>query len=370
MRKITINTVLVALFLLFFNLPTSAQPANQVNGNAGSCDFSDIEAKDLALEGEDVNNPDRKFLNLKMKYEPGPKQVINGKERTSVIIREQLQIGFFRNWLSEGVSGLAAQVNSALPDSCSMSRGATSARIESYSPMSFSIHQLMTKRQCTSFDQPCGLPETTCTGGSPGSAPTCSLPSCGWSGCHGGGCSGGSLPQLPTCVTKTKMCRAEQKVDVFSADIGVTYQLPLAVQGEPPTQKIEIQSNIIKNDINTSQGELTKLLNDIGLAGVLGVRMSTFSDGIRAYVNTTLQAMRSPAQYFPIPTSDYIYLPTVRRNEDVQWVSLNSSRPGAAPFGLQIVRDMALTTSLACRVSECLRKSKKANQLLIKSCSF
>lgn len=357
----------VALILGFSQLCASAEPTG---GNAGTCDLSAIEARDLVLEGEDVNDPNRILLNLKIKYEPGPKQVINGKERSSVIIREQLQIGFFRNWLSEGVSGLAAQVNSALPDSCSLSRGATSGVIENYSPVSFSVHQIMTKRQCTSFDQPCGLPETTCTGGSPGSLPSCSLPSCDFSGCHGGGCSGGSLPQAPTCVTTTKMCRAEQKVDVFSADIGVTYQLPLAVQGTPPTQKIEIQSKVVKDDIATSQGELTKLLNDVGLAGILGVQMSKFSDGIRSYVNTTLQTMRSSAQYFPIPTSDYIYLPTVRRNEDVQWVSLASSRPGAAPFGLQIIRDMALTSSLACRVSECFRQSKKANQLLIKSCSL
>lgn len=335
-----------------------------------ACDFSQIDAKGLSIEGTDPNDPSRVYLNLNYTFEPGVEDIVNGKKRSTIIIRERMQVGFFRNWLAEGVSGLAAQVRGSVPDSCSLSRGAATGSILAYAPASFSLKQGMTKRQCSSFDQPCGSPETTCTGGSLGEPPSCSLPSCDWNGCRGGGCSGGRLPEVPTCVTKTKMCRVEQKIDVFSAEVDMRYELPLGVTGTPPSQQIEVNSRIISDGISSSQGELTRLLSDIGLGNIFGVNVESFVKGLRQYVNLVSQNMKSGPQYFPIPTSDYVYLPIVRRNEDVAWVNISNPPVGAVPLGFDIKRDMALPASLACRVGACLRKSKAAGKLLVQSCTL
>lgn len=333
---------------------------------AATCNLGEVSIENALIEGQSDNDPNRVALSINVKFEPGPNTISNGMKRSSVIIRERMDIAFFRDWLSEGVSGLAAQVNASVPDTCSISRGKTAGIVVSRAPAAFALVQGVTKRQCTSFDQPCGLPETTCTGGDAGAAPSCSLPSCDWHGCHGGGCSGGRLPTLPTCTTTTKMCRAEQKVDVFSAEVHMSYELDLGVSGAPPSQRIEVRNRVTRNDVSTSQGELSKFLSDIGLAEAFGLKVRDFERGASEYLNGATASGVSSAQLFPIPTSDFIYLPVVRRNEDVTWWSPT----GGKPIGVRIYRDMALPTSLACRVRKCFEQSKAAGKLLVKSCSL
>ena len=334
---------------------------------AGACNLTELSFEGASIEGQSDADPNRVALSLAFKFEPGPDYVLpNGTKRSSVVIRERMDIAFFRNWLAEGISGLAAQINANVPDSCSISRGGTNGTISNYNPVSFFITQGITKRQCTSFDQPCGLPETTCTGGDAGAVPSCSLPSCDFSGCHGGGCSGGRLPTAPTCTTTVKMCRAEQKVDIFSAEVRMDYALSLGVTGSPPGQRIEVQKTNTRNDVSTSQGEVSRLLNDVGLAGLVGLKVDAFENGLRDFINSVELVGASSTQLFPIPTSEFVYLPTVRRNQDVSWWTPG----GGKPIGLRIYRDMALPTVLACKVRKCLEDSKAAKKLLVKSCSI
>lgn len=348
--------------------PRGSKPEEQAPTKqpAATCDLGGISIENALIEGQSDNDPNRVALSIDLRFEPGPTTISNGVKRSSVIIKERMDVAFFRDWLAEGVSGLAAQVHENVPDTCSISRGRTDGIVVSRAPASFALVQGVTKRHCTSFDQPCGLPETTCSGGDAGAAPSCSLPSCNLSGCHGGGCSGGRLPTLPTCTTTTKMCRAEQKVDVFSTEVRLDYALDLAVSGAPPSQRIEVRNRATRNDISTSQGELTKFLSNIGLAGIFGVKVSDFERGASDYLSVTAASSTSSMQLFPIPTSDFVYLPVVRSNDGVRWWS----PPGKKPIGLSIYRDMALPTSLACRVRKCFEQSKAAGKLLVSSCSL
>jgi hypothetical protein len=352
--------------------PAPKRPVNTILSTATAtlpdgCDLSNLKVGPLEIEGQLDSDPNKVFLNLDLKFEPGPQAVVNGQLRTLKKIRENMEIGFFRNWLVEGTNGLTADLNASLPDSCSYSKGATSGNVQSYLNPTFILSQTYTKRNCSSFDLPCGAPEVTCTGGDAGAAPSCSLPSCGWNGCSGGGCSGGRIPQLPTCTTSTKMCRSEQKIDVFSATYQAQYGLSLGVIGAPPDQKLTISNTLLKSDLNTSTGELLKLLDNIGLANALGITMKKFDPA--AYLNTFPAIQKTGAELLLVPTANFIYMPTIRSQGDASWIIPRKSPQNTAPFGIGIKRDIDLPVDLACRVSSCIRKSALEGKLRLNSCS-
>lgn len=349
---------------------SSTDNVNQLPKSGKNCDLSEIQAENLTIEGDDEKDPNRVYLNLNYKFLPGSAIVNNGKKITTNVIYETMEIGFYRDWFAEGIGGFATQVHGSLPNSCSLSVGPTKVNVTNYNPPTFELTQGLTKRQCTSLDQPCGPPETTCEGGDPGALPSCSLPSCDWGGCRGGGCSGGRPPTIPTCRTTVKMCRMEQKVDVFSAETLVGYKFMLGVTGSPPKQSMVVQKSLTRNDISTSQGELTSALDRLGLAQVLNLKLSEFESGINSYSNLLLNGLQSGPQLFLVPTSDFIYMPIIRKDTDVSWWQPKYGHSGVAPFGFKIKRDMQLPTSLTCRVADCIRKSKLAGKLLVNSCSF
>jgi hypothetical protein len=369
-NKFVCKTLLVSIpsIILFFNLFAFAQTVGTGSTSSPACDLSPIDAGPLSLEGQDLSSQDRIFLNAKYVFKKGPSENINGSLKTSVVIKELLEVGFYRNWLLESISGLGTHIKDNLSASCSNSLGATGTEISSYTPVSFSVSQTVTRRKCTSTDLPCGLPETTCTGGSTGKLQTCDLPTCDWGGCRGGACHGGELPQAPVCRTTTKMCKAEQSVDLFSVTAKYGFQIGLSYSGKPPSQEIKTQAIQTSNNLDKSGGEITKLLFGIGLTNKLFEnKIDDYKKGAQEYINKVLQ---QPLRSFNVPGADFLYLPEIRKNEDVKWVVPSKSPAGAAPFAISIARDSTLLTSAACRVISCLRESKKAGVLLVNSCSF
>lgn len=335
--------------------------ATQSSGSASpapapkkACDLSEINMGPLTI---DKAGPlDRMFLNERLRFVESAANKATG-EATGVIIYEKMDIGFFRNWLPESAEAFAANLRASLSDSCGKSLGATTGLVSSYAPPTIEVKQNATSRLCSSLDVPCGLPQTTCTGGSSGS-----LPSCDFSGCHGG-----SLPELPVCTTVQPMCRAEQKQDLYSGTGQALYQLEVFHTGEAPNQKIDVKYRMTSNNFETSQGDLFNLLDAIGLKRPLfDILAPKVEAGINDYLNSKLNVLSEGAVSINVPTPDYIYLPQVR---EVKWGAPTPVPQGAAPFSIQVARDMKLPRLLACAVAKCFRDAK-ASGASVNSCSL
>ncbi|MDN6887855.1 hypothetical protein QMO14_30210 [Variovorax sp. CAN2819] len=319
-----------------------------------ACDLSEINTGPITI---DKAGPlDLMFLNERLRFIESPANKATG-EAAGVIIYEKMDIGFFRNWLPESAAAFAANLRASLSDSCTKSLGATTGRVSSYAPPAVEVTQNATSRLCSSLDLPCGLPQTTCTGGSSGS-----LPSCNFSGCHGG-----SLPELPVCTTVQPMCRAEQTQNLYSGTGRALYQLEVFHTGEAPNQKIDVKYRMTSNNFETSQSDLFNLLDAIGLKRPLfDILAPKVEAGINDYLNSQLNVLSEGAVSINVPTPDYIYLPHVR---EVKWSTSTPAPHGAAPFSLQVARDLKLPRLLACAVAKCFRDAKAAGAS-VNSCSL
>ena len=324
------------------------------------CDLSPIIANGLSIEGQSPTDPNRIFLNERFTFVKGQEDTVNGVVRKSIVITEFMQVVFARDWFAEGVNGLAAIVKSRLPDSCTIGVNGAQSAVSSYIPPTFFIQQGLSYNLCKAEDYPCGLPETTCHGGSAGSPPYCDL-----SGCHDG-----KLPEAPTCTTTAKMCRMEQKVPILDATVNLGFGMSLSVSGDPPSQVIDIGKIATRDDIATSQGDLLNMLHSIGLGSVVDTGVHSFTDQIQKYINQDTNVLATGVSSFPIPSSDYIYLPRVRSSDDLAWTMPTNSTPAASKLAISLKRDMTLEKGLTCKLAKCLQQSRDRGVLLIQSCSI
>ncbi|WP_152645353.1 hypothetical protein [Pseudomonas sp. 10-1B] len=307
------------------------------------CDLSAISTGIISIEGADDTDPDRVYLSEHFHFEPGPTVDVRGVKRTSINVYETMEMGFYRNWLSDGISALGSEVARSLSNSCSNSVGAPSSGMIGYLPPIGRFQIGVTKRACAIVELPCGMPETTCRGGRL------------WP------------PEAPVCETRAKMCRIEQSTDMFSTSALMDFQVQVKLSGTPPTQEISFERNIVRNDVDSSSGEVFRLFNDLRLAEAFQVSLGNLERLMKNIINLQAKALQTGGAGFKIPTADYIYVP---KATTVSWGNPTNIPLGAAPYSIIIKREMSLATPLACRLISCIQQSKKAGKLLINSCTI
>jgi hypothetical protein len=316
---------------------TPKKALESVLGRKAMCDLSPIVLTGASVEGYSSAIENRIYLNSNFTFYQGKGFNTPKGRSNSVIIGEVSEFGYFKDWIKEGVQSLALRVSQGLGNSCENSVGTVNNKVDSYVPPSASFSVNTTKRVCgPAFDYPCGLPTTTCK-------------------------------SLFNCTVSTPMCRSQGSQDVFSVTAQMAFMLSLTKNGSPPQEYVVVNSQVTRNDAQSSSGDVFKLLDNIGLARLFGVNTDAFKNSINSQLGQIKNYFEQRDQKFIVATPDYIYLPKI---SSVSWSTPSYLPDGAAPFAILIKRSIELPEDLACKVVSCLKQSQQAGSFLIASCQL